>query len=324
MADTAKTILLVEDQAIIAMATTHMLRSNGYAVITAYDGESAVRTATADNTVDLVLMDIDLGPGMDGTQAAALILNNRDIPVVFMSSHSEPEIVERTDRITSYGYIVKNSPATVLLASLRMAFRLYEARVAVIEREEELEAALAERTRAEQAARLLNDNLAAVNEELRATEEDLRQSEQRFRLLFERMLHAFALHEVVYDAAGSVADYRFIEVNPAFERMLGVERGALVGHTVLELFPDTEPYWVRRYGQVATTGKALELEDYSQHFGRYFHVVAYSPKRGQFATVFTDVTETRRSQEALAEALAEKERLVAELHAALSGSSANA
>jgi len=72
-------------------------------------------------------MDIDLGSGMDGTQTAAQILSTRDIPVVFLSSHTEPSVVEKIEKITSYGYVVKNSPITVLDASIKMAFKLFDA-----------------------------------------------------------------------------------------------------------------------------------------------------------------------------------------------------
>jgi len=55
-------------------------------------------------------------------------LSKNDIPVVFLSSHTEPEIVEKTERITSYGYVVKNSTITVLDASIKMAFKLFNTR----------------------------------------------------------------------------------------------------------------------------------------------------------------------------------------------------
>ena len=72
-------------------------------------------------------MDIDLGPGIDGTEAARQIREYRELPIVFLSSHTEPEIVERTEKITSYGYVVKSSSITVLDASIKMAFRLFQA-----------------------------------------------------------------------------------------------------------------------------------------------------------------------------------------------------
>ncbi len=124
-----KTILLVEDEAIIAMLETLMLEKHGYQVITAGSGAEAIQTVDSSPQVDLVLMDIDLGLGcMDGTQAAEQILQCHDLPLIFLSAHTEPEVVEKTEGITSYGYIVKNSGETVLNASIKMAFRLFEAR----------------------------------------------------------------------------------------------------------------------------------------------------------------------------------------------------
>jgi DNA-binding NarL/FixJ family response regulator len=76
-------------------------------------------------------MDINLGPGIDGTDAAQAILVEHDIPVLFLSSHTEPEVVEKTEGITSYGYIVKNSGEMVLFASIKMAFRLFESKKAL-------------------------------------------------------------------------------------------------------------------------------------------------------------------------------------------------
>ncbi len=121
----SKKLLLVEDEAIIALAEAQTLRKHGYEVVTVYDGETAVETVDADPDISLVLMDIDLGAGMDGTEAAEHILRRHDLPIAFLSSHTEPEVVEKTEGITSYGYIVKNSGETVLLASIRMAFRLH-------------------------------------------------------------------------------------------------------------------------------------------------------------------------------------------------------
>jgi len=131
-----KTILLVEDEAIIALASKLILEKHGYAVRLASGGEQALATVANSPGIDLVLMDINLGRGMDGTEAAQRILSLRDLPLIFLSSHSERELVEKTEQISSYGYIVKNSGETILLASIKMAFRLYDARTALRDREE--------------------------------------------------------------------------------------------------------------------------------------------------------------------------------------------
>lgn len=122
-----RTILLVEDEALVALGEQQTLEQAGYAVVVAPTGEKAVDIATAVPGVDLILMDINLGPGIDGPEAARRILAHRHVPLAFLSGHTEPEVVDRTEEITSYGYIVKGSGDTVLLASIRMAFRLFDA-----------------------------------------------------------------------------------------------------------------------------------------------------------------------------------------------------
>jgi PAS domain S-box-containing protein len=137
-AEKQKTVLLVDDEAIIAMTEKMTLEKYGYNVMIAPTGEDAVATVAKTPAIDLVLMDVNLGSGIDGTEAAALILSNRDLPVVFLSSHMEPEVVTKTEKITSYGYVVKNSSITVLDASIKMAFKLFEAKKQEIEKEKAL------------------------------------------------------------------------------------------------------------------------------------------------------------------------------------------
>lgn len=120
-----KTLLLVEDETILAMTEKMQLEKYGYAVKTVNTGEKAVETIKTSSDIDLILMDINLGDGIDGTEAAEIILKDHDIPIVFVSSHTEREVVEKTEKITSYGYVVKNSSITVLDASIKMAFKLY-------------------------------------------------------------------------------------------------------------------------------------------------------------------------------------------------------
>lgn len=138
-----KTILLVEDEAIVAMAEKSQLERFGYGVITANSGERAVELAKGNSVIDAILMDIDLGKGMDGTQAAQNILMDRDIPIVFVSSHTEPEVVKKTENITSYGYVVKSSSITVLDASIKMAFKLFDSKKNLIRSQEKQETIMA-------------------------------------------------------------------------------------------------------------------------------------------------------------------------------------
>ncbi len=134
-----KNILLVEDDALIALGQKSQLENYGYHVELVNSGEKAVEKMRENPAVDLILMDINLGKGMDGTQAAGIILKDHEIPIVFLSSHTEPEIVEKTEKITSYGYVVKDSGTTVLDASIKMAFKLFTANQKQRESENRLE-----------------------------------------------------------------------------------------------------------------------------------------------------------------------------------------
>jgi len=122
-----KTILVVEDEVIVALAHQTRLCSHGYEVVTANTGERAVEIARTGQPIDLVLMDIDLGTGLDGTEAAELILASREVPIVFLTSHAEQEMVDKVKGITRYGYVLKSSGEFVLMESIAMAFELFEA-----------------------------------------------------------------------------------------------------------------------------------------------------------------------------------------------------
>lgn len=122
-----KKLLLVEDEPLIAFSETQILKENGYEVINAYSGEQAIDKVKKGEKIDLILMDIDLGKGMNGTETAKIILKDNEIPVVFLSCHTEAEYVKKTEGISSYGYIIKNFGDAILLSSIKMAFRLYTA-----------------------------------------------------------------------------------------------------------------------------------------------------------------------------------------------------
>ncbi|MBN1532078.1 MAG: PAS domain S-box protein [Spirochaetes bacterium] len=135
MAALKQTILIVEDESLTAVSESIMLVRNGYRVICASSGEEALGIVRERDDVDMVLMDIELGPGMDGTEAAERILSIRNLPVLFLSNHTGMDIVQRAEKISSYGYVVKYSGETVLLASIRMAFRLFDAYTRLTEKE---------------------------------------------------------------------------------------------------------------------------------------------------------------------------------------------
>ncbi|UUX92508.1 PAS domain S-box protein [Methanoplanus endosymbiosus] len=113
------------------------------------------------------------------------------------------------------------------------------------------------------------------------------------------MTQGFALHEIITDKSGNPTDYRFIAVNPAFERLTGLKADEITGRTVLEILPETEKYWIKKYGEVALSNTTAEFENYSAELGRWYDVIAYSPERGQFAVTFTDITAKKEAEKKL-------------------------
>ncbi len=144
--------------------------------------------------------------------------------------------------------------------------------------------------------------LKKAEEKSHQLELDLRQKEEKLRLLFQEMISGFALHEIILDEDGKPCDYRFLEVNPAFERLTGLKGEDVIGRTVTEVLPQIEPYWIETYGKVALTGEPARFENFSQSLNKYYAVTAYRPQKGQFAVAFVDITDRKRVEADLSKA----------------------
>lgn len=156
-----------------------------------------------------------------------------------------------------------------------------------------------------------DEGLAAVQENLQASQDELRQqfenlkkqaialeaSQQRYHSLFDNMINGFALHDIICDDSGKPVDYRFLSVNPAFERLTGLKGDKILGKTVLEIHPNIEQYWIEEYGKVALTGQPHSMIKYARELGRYYEVEAYCPESGKFAVHFLDCTERFKHHE---------------------------
>jgi PAS domain S-box-containing protein len=170
----AKIILLVEDDTLSSRYQQTTLEKLGYIVIAASSGQEAIDAVLSHLGIDLVLMDIDLGAGIDGAETADIILRDRDIPIVFVSSHTEKEVLERTEKVTSYGCVVKGSTAAVLGASLRMAFRLHEAHRQLREKEKRLAMSEGRLKKAQAISHVGNWELDVCTNRISASEEAFR------------------------------------------------------------------------------------------------------------------------------------------------------
>ena len=153
------------------------------------------------------------------------------------------------------------------------------------------------------------------------SEARLQASEERYRTLFDSVDDGVCLIEMLYDAAGKACDYRFLEVNPAFERHTGLQDA--VGHTIRALNPTHEQHWFDTYGRVARTGEPERFVNEAAGLGRWYDVYAArvgAPGSHRVVVLFTDITERRRTElelRRLADDLAEQDRLKTEFLATL-------
>jgi len=160
-----------------------------------------------------------------------------------------------------------------------------------------------------------NQELRAAYEEMTATDEELRQqieeiakkeqelraSQERFHSLYANMIDGAAIHELKIDQNGIPEDYIITEINPAFEKHLGISRGRAVGKTSREVYGVESPPFLETYARVVQTGKPEVFETFFPPLRKYFQIAVYCPAPGTFATIFEDITERKLAEETLRE-----------------------
>ncbi|WP_455381548.1 PAS domain S-box protein [Salinispira pacifica] len=212
MGTEARSLLLVEDEAIIALDESVRLERAGYRVTHVLTGEAAIeQVISRPGDYDIILMDINLGKGIDGTEAAQRILAARDVPILFLSSHREPEVVTKTEQITNYGYVVKSSDFSVLDASIKMALRLFDAHRTVREKSAEAECR--------------NEQLRLALRSLESSNAELALAEDKFSKAFHLNPHTMNMNRV--------SDGIYIDINEGFTRFMGYTREEAIGRSSL-------------------------------------------------------------------------------------------
>ncbi len=132
-------------------------------------------------------------------------------------------------------------------------------------------------------------------------EEELVQNEKKFRALFENMGSGCCIDEVIYKD-GEAVDYRILDVNPAYEGIMGIERVRAIGALGSQVYGDGLPPFFDVLVKVAETGEPASFESYFAPVGKYLQCIVSRPAEGRLSTVFTDVTDRMRAQEKLADA----------------------
>ena len=126
---------------------------------------------------------------------------------------------------------------------------------------------------------------------------DFKQLSNGYDSLFNNMKEGVALHEVVFDDNGNVVDYKYLRVNKAFEEITGFDSEYIINKNSKEVMPLNEESWIKKYSEVALDDISYSFEKYSRQLDKYFKINVYSPQKGHFISVFTDISEEKKIQQ---------------------------
>jgi two-component system, chemotaxis family, CheB/CheR fusion protein len=138
-----------------------------------------------------------------------------------------------------------------------------------------------------------------ITEQKRAQDE-LRQSESRYRTLFNSMIEGFCIIEMVFDTRGRPVDYRFLEINSAFEKQTGLHDAQ--GRLMRDLAPDHEAHWFEIYGKIALTGVPARFVNEAKALNRWYEVSAFrfgGTESRKVAVLFNDISDSKRAEATL-------------------------
>ena len=136
----------------------------------------------------------------------------------------------------------------------------------------------------------IDGSLRDISDRIEA-QEILQRNEERLSAIFKAMSEGFSVLEVICDETGKPCDFRYIDANPAFVKQTGLKIADTLGHTLLELFPTTEPYWIERYGNVGLTGEPVTFDAMFGPLNIYYHVNAFQIAHGLLGTMITDIND---------------------------------
>jgi len=129
------------------------------------------------------------------------------------------------------------------------------------------------------------------------------EAESRYRSLFTNMEDGFAYCRMITDEKNIPVDYIFLEMNIAFEKIMRIKKEELINHRISELMADFDPAFnlFEFYGYVAASGDHYKTEKYSSRCDKWYEISVYSPDRGSFATIISDISGRKKIEEAINE-----------------------
>lgn len=260
---TAREVLIIDDSHSVNSLLQDAFQRHDYRTCSALNGTDGMRLFL-DRAPGVAIIDYRLPDttGLDLVQKIRRISSS--VVIIVITMDTDTALATRVMAAGADGYVLKPFDPEYLIRLCETAQRSHS----ILQIQERLD----ERTR------------------------ELQKSERWSGLLFEKMLDGFAYHEIVCAPDGRPIDYRFLQVNPAFERLTGLAAETVIGRLASEVLPKQTPGWIERFANVALTGQPINFEEYSVALDRYIDVTAYCPRYGHFAMTFDDVTKRKMAE----------------------------
>jgi len=153
------------------------------------------------------------------------------------------------------------------------------------------------------------DQLLIENEELKlslaakeALIERFRENENKYTTVYNSMSEGLSIHELVYDSSGKASNYIITDVNPAYEKIIGLKKKEISGRKATDVYSVSAAPYLDIYSEVALTGKPVSFETFFPPMDKYFQISVFSPSKGKFATIFQDITERKQTADEIRKA----------------------
>lgn len=249
-------VLMVDDDPAVLEITKVFLERSADIEVDAFVSALEATERLQDGGYDVIVSDYVM-PEMDGISFLKQVRSRgSEIPfILFTGKGREEVVIEALNNGADY-YLQKDANPRVLYAELTHQIRQ-----------------AAERQKAKKA---------------------VIESEERYRALFENMNDGLVLCELIRDPEGVVVDYVIKDANPQFEEIAGLGPDEAIGKRGSEIFRSIVPPFLETYRQVDETESPAKFEGRIPETGRHFSISAYSMGRGEFAAIFSDITEEKR------------------------------
>lgn len=145
---------------------------------------------------------------------------------------------------------------------------------------------------------------------IKKIEEENIKLEMQWSKLIREMPLGFSLKEMVWDEKGNPIDFRFLDINYAYQVMTGLKREDIIGKRATKVFPKMDTIWIERYAPLVLKKETVVIEDYSKALKKYFKVISYPFIDSKFIVIVEDISARKLQEKALIEKENEKSRII--------------